>query len=335
MDRQTLSMCFHNVLFVEETAYGLLPRRHTDRQCEYYRGVNYGVLMREKALMTAGVTLEFDTDAPRITLNYRIADGYPNGDRTRNSSLDVYVNNVLTAQETLAISPADAPREAVFTLGEGKKRVQIWLPHTFICEIGDILLPAGAYLSPAPQRARKILFLGDSITQGIGAEYAAMGYAMQAARRLDCEAVNQSIAALRFESESMDCAGFMPDLISVAYGTNDWSHRVDRDDYDAYADAFFARMNALYPNVPVAVLSPVKRCRGESDQPADRPNLYKESELFAALQKACAPYPQMRAFDGWTLMPHTAPFFADGLHPNDLGASAYGQSVADILQGML
>ena len=333
MDKQLLKDCFHNMLFVEEENGHLVPYRHTHAQCEYYQNISYGAIMGEKAFCATGITLEFDTDATDLMLLWQITRGYTRANVRRGSSVDVYINGTLRHQHIIACNHNE-PQATAFHLGDGDKRVVIMLPHTFNFALNDIVINSGATLTPIPRRPFKVLFMGDSITQGIGTELASTGYAMQAGMQLNCEAVNQSIAALRFEWDSLDNAYFMPDLISVAFGTNDWSGRQNKAEYDDAAGKYFAQLNKLYPGVPVAVLSPVKRCRGEADLCSDRPDMYRESELFSALTRLCAPYPQMKCIDGWTLMPHTAAFFQDGLHPNDLGMTWYANSVIRHLQAM-
>lgn len=330
MDKMLLKDCFHNCLFIEEQEAGLVPYRYTHKQCAFYDVLDYGLIMGPKARMSAGVTLEFDTDALEFTLCWQITGGYPVPATDRGSSIDVYANGILVAQHVITC-PWNAAQETVFSLRAGVKRVQVWLPHTYIFALQDILLPAGAMFKTVPQRARKVLMLGDSITQGIGAAYASTGYAMQLARGMEAEAINQSVAAVRFEEDCLDDIGFVPDLITVALGTNDWSYRADKADYDNYALRFLKRLSRLYPGAETVIISPVKRCRGESDLPEERPNLYRESELFAALTALIKPYPQMRCVDGWKLMPHVGGFFMDGLHPNDLGMTWYADGLRKAL----
>lgn len=326
MNQSVLKQCFHNCLFVESQESGLVPFRYTHAQCRFYDEIPYGLIMGDKSRMSAGITLEFDTDAPEFTLCWQIAGGYPTTSVDRGSSVDVFINGVLRGQKLLTCE-WHTPQEDTFTLGQGQKHVVVCLPHTYIFSLKDIVLPEGASFAPVPQRARKVLMLGDSITQGIGARYASMGYAMQVARMLDAECINQSVAAVRFEPECLENDGFMPDLITIALGANDWSHRADKAEFDDYASRFLARINELYPNVPTAVVSPVKRCRGEADLPEDRPHLYRESGLYDALLALSAPYPQMHCIDGWQLMPHVSTFFQDGLHPNDLGMTCYAHAL--------
>ena len=335
MDRQLLKACFHNALYIDERPEGLAPCRYTPSQCAFYDALPYGIIMGGKARCASGVTLEFDTDAPEATLLWQITDGYLPHTAERTTTIDVYINGVLRLQEAVTCE-FHQPQRSVFALGSGKKNVVIWLPHTHDFVLKDILLPEGFSLTPVPQRKRKVLMLGDSITQGIGSDFSSTGYAMQLGRALNAEALNQSVAAVRFEPDCLEpLKDFAPDLITVALGTNDWSHRTDKADYDKYAVPFFAKLNSLFPGVPVLVITPVKRCRQEPDLPPDKPDTYRESGLCSAIAAMCAPYPQMRCVDGWTLMPHVAGFFRDGLHPNDLGMTWYFNALLPYAQEML
>jgi len=330
MEKAILKQCFHNVLFVEDQEWGLVPFRHTHKQIDFLSTITYGIIMGEKGRMSAGVTLEFDTDATDFALVWQIAGGYPANTKDRGSSLDVLVDGVLMHQHVITCEWHEV-QETHFALREGKKRVVVMLPHTYIFALKDIIVNEGASFAPVAPRAKKLLMMGDSITQGIGATYASTGYAMQTGLMMtDYECVNQSIAAIRFESEWLDNDGFMPDVITVALGTNDWSGWKDRAEYDERAGRFMARLNELYPDVPVCFLSPVKRCRGE----ADREEMYREIELRDVLTRLCAAYPQMRVVDGWKLMPHVPSTFSDGLHPNDYGMTLYANSVAKALKSL-
>ncbi len=334
MDTDLLRSLFHNCLSVSEGLEGLRPERFTPRQWACFAAITYHTDFIVKAHESAGITLEFDTDADRFTLCWQILDGYQPGTPNRQSTLDVYVNGALHGRHRIRCGFRE-PQRTVFPLGEGSKRVTVYLPHTYVFALGDILLPQQAALSPVPPRQRKLLMIGDSITQGLCSDFASGGYAMQIARRMDCECVNQSIAAIRFEAGSIDPKGFSPQLITVAVGTNDWTWRKDREEYDSHAAPFFAALDKAYPGVPVLVLSPIKRCRGEADLPADRPGLYRESELYGALTRLCSPYPQMRCIDGWTLTPHTPDCFVDGLHPNNVGMTRYADALAKVVEPML
>lgn len=331
MTNEMLRDCFHNLLTVKEENGYLYPMRHTEKQCEFNENLGYGDFMGRKAYMAAGVTLEMDTNAEKVTLHYVIKDGYPYTN-VRRSGFDVVVNGVLKHSYLIA-AEWGRPQTVTFALGEGEKRVVIWLPHTLVIGISDITVPEGKVITPIAPRKKTMLMMGDSITHGIGSFCSSLGYAMQTAAAMkEYEVINQSIAAIRFEPDYLDDIGFEPEIITVALGTNDWSKRADKADYDKYSVPFFARINELYPNAAVLVISPVKRVRQEPDLPVDRPNLYRESELYDALCAQVKKYPQMRCIPGWTLVPHIPGCFLDGLHPNELGMTFYANGLLKYLK---
>lgn len=338
MDKSLMRECFHNCLSVDVLPDDyLVPQRYTPVQLAFYDQLPYGAIMGEKARMSAGVTLEFETNAPTFTLKWKILGGYPRDSKERDTTLDVYVNDTLIAQQMNLLSLEwNVPLESTFDIGKAAKRVTVFLPHTLIFALDDIVLPKGRYyLAPEPHRTARVLMIGDSITQGIGSTCSSTGYAMQVARTLGCECINQSVAAVRFEPECLDNLGFTPDLITVALGTNDWSHRADSAEYDDYAGRFLKRLTQLYPDVPTTIITPVKRVRGEPDLDPNRPNLHRESELADAIADLCQPYHQLRLIEGWKLVPHTPFFFLDGLHPNDLGMTWMADGVLSALADMM
>ena len=101
MDKSLMRECFHNCLDVapREDDF-LVPSRYTPMQCAFYDKIPYASFMGLKARMSAGITLEFDTNAPAFTLQWKLVGGYPLDSADRDSTLDVYVNDVLVAQQT-------------------------------------------------------------------------------------------------------------------------------------------------------------------------------------------------------------------------------------------
>ena len=134
MDKSLMRECFHNCLDVapREDDF-LVPSRYTPMQCAFYDKIPYASFMGLKARMSAGITLEFDTNAPAFTLQWKLVGGYPLDSADRDSTLDVYVNDVLVAQQThLRSLPWNETLESSFDLGEGRKRVVVFLPHLLV-----------------------------------------------------------------------------------------------------------------------------------------------------------------------------------------------------------
>lgn len=306
---------FHNCLKVVESPDGLIPRRLTDNQLDFYAHIPYGAHMLGKATCSAGITMECTTDADWIDMRWMIDAGYPETMQNRKTTLDLYVNSSLVCQQPV-VCPHREWQQTHFPLPKGEKQVCFVLPQTYEFVLGEITLPEGSTLSPIPRRKRNLLFLCDSLGQGIGAACASTGYTMQTMLRLkDFEVLNQCVGGLRYDVPSVDPDVPAPELILVQIGTNDWQRRPDRADFDQAIDKYLAHLTASFPDVPVILLSPMKRCDGI----ADRPEMYQEAELFDMMCRHCSDYPNIECHNGFTLMPCTGHFFADGVHPNDAG----------------
>ncbi|MBQ8080747.1 MAG: SGNH/GDSL hydrolase family protein [Clostridia bacterium] len=329
MTHDDLIPLFHNVIAVEKTPEGLIGRRYAPAQRQYCDGLRYAAMMGDKARMTAGVTLEMDTDADRLLIEWSVGNGYPWEDAERRSTADIYVNGTLHTVIPIE-PPLYAPQSASIALPKGGKRVVIFLPHLHEFCLRGLTVPPGAALAPVPKRPHTLLMIGDSITQGIGALRASEGYAMQAALRLpEFEAINQSVGAIRYEADTLAPLPNTPDLITVLLGTNSWS-KDNTARFDESAQAFYSRLRALFPDTPTLILSPLKRMKGEGDRPS--PDIFPESDLYARIARLCAPYPEMTVIDGWTLLDHDPDLFLDGLHPNASGMQQVSERLIRVIR---
>lgn len=313
-----MKQCFHNALWVDGSE-GLSPRRFTKEQTEFYENLSYGGAMGMKTRMTAGITLEFATDANELELRWSVLEGYPFDNPERLSSIDISVNGLLREQIEINGSWHEERRSRL-CFEPGRKLITIWLPHTHVFSLHDIEIPAGTSFDPVPKREGTVLLLGDSITQGIGTLCASDGYAMLLSSVLSgYEVINQGIAAVCFEADGLAPLWKTPDLILLALGTNDWTHRMSAGEYKIAVCAYLEKLTAIFPRVPVLMISPLKRCRGETE----KTGMYKENELYRQMKSFAAPYPQIRLLDGWQRIPHLQRYFLDGLHPNLCGMQQF------------
>ena len=132
---------------------------------------------------------------------------------------------------------------------EREIRVTVYFPNLAALRIRNLQLPEDA----APYtRQKKYLALGDSITQGYDAAHPNQTYVNLLADAWDAQVLNQAIGGDVFCPENLDPAlDFSPDIITVAYGTNDWTLQVLQS---GAAKAYLDKLTGLYPGVPVFVL---------------------------------------------------------------------------------
>ena len=115
---------------------------------------------------------------------------------------------------------------------------------------------------------------------------------------------------------------FDPDIITVAYGTNDWSH-CERDALIRSANEFFARLRAQYPKAQIFAVTPTWR--------ADNHRVTKVGPFAEAgkiVRAAAEAQKDVTVIEGENLVPHLSNFFSDAyLHPNDAGFRYYADAL--------
>ena len=240
----------HGALSVTEENGIFTFRRFTDRQAELYETVND---FRVKVPATSGVRLEFVTDASKFSFDYRINIA----SSRRFYYFDVFVDGIMM-QHFGHEGLAEAASTLTVKLPEGSHRVAVYFPNLAKATLSNLTLDDGATLEPV-KKSRRLLCYGDSITQGYDAKYSSQTYANLLADRLDAEMVDQGIGGEVFRPELIDPdMDFDPDIITVAYGTNDWSGQ-EHDRTVQCANEFYARLRATYPKAKIFAITPIWR----------------------------------------------------------------------------
>jgi lysophospholipase L1-like esterase len=153
---------------------------------------------------------------------------------------------------------------------------------------------------------------------------------------LDAEILDQAIGGEIFDKKILDAAlPFDPDLITVAYGTNDWAVQPNQETFLTAAEAFFERIKEIYPDKKIVYISPI--WRGDYQRPYGTQDT--AVGLFDTSVKelqALAKENSLFVVDGIPLTPHISDFFADQiLHPNDLGFGFYAENLLRELQKLI
>ena len=272
----------------------------------------------KKTFATAGVRLALHTDSRRLCLGYRVNQGSSRAF----FGFDVYVNGHM-----LSHFGADGPEifdgHATVALPEGEKLVEVYFPWSMRTTLFDVELDDGATLTPAYRKQQMICF-GDSITHGYDAHYPSLSYATTLARLLDADMINKGIGGdVFFEELLQEPDPISPDIITVAYGTNDWCSR-SYASLQKHCSAFYERLSALYPQAKIYAISPICRMDGQRTTPYGAP----ADAVVNMMRKACRALPNVTVLDGWSFVPAQKAFFSDFyLHPNDIGFACYAQNL--------
>ena len=291
--------------------------RFLPKQAQAYRDAGNEDFYR-KTFATAGVRLAFRTDAETLTFDYRFAYG----SSRKFGFFDVCADGAIVAH--FGLEEDDGARHrAEAALGPGEKDVEIYFPWSRQAFVSNLALDGATFAAPL-RRPRTMLSFGDSITQGYDAQYPSLAYAEAIARHLGADALNKAIGGDRFFPALLDAPdAFQPDIVLVAYGTNDW-RRGDPADVRARAGKFYGRLAALYPSARVLVVTPLWR----ADPAADSTFGEDVRCIDRLIREACAGIPNAVVIPGYNLVPHLPEFYSDRrLHPNDIGFALYAQNL--------
>ena len=308
---------------IEELEDGVHFHRFTPEQTAFY--TKDGVC-NNNVPATSGIKFRFRTDSKNLSLTVHTT---PTG--TRNYFAVDVLRNGIFFDDIRNYEEAELMRKYVqqplpcgeyqkdFDLGEGEKELLIHLPWDMVTVLKEFRLDDGASLIPV-KPAKKLLCFGDSITQGYDVLHPSRKYTSRLADYLDMEEFNKAIGGEKFQPALAACReDFTPDIITVAYGTNDW-RRHTKEMFDETCRGFYKNLSELYPNTPIFAITPLWRKLQEKKTFELGPFRH----IHEAICQHTADLPNVTVIDGFDIIPHFSDYFADlTLHPNGAGFDRY------------
>jgi lysophospholipase L1-like esterase len=204
---------------------------------------------------------------------------------------------------------------------------------------------------------KKIVFLGDSITQGIGASDLELCYVNRFAAMTGAKVVNYGIGGTRIarrrvphENPVYDqdfCSRYHTmdddaDIVVVFGGTNDYGHgdaplgnMWDRDVRSFYGacHVLFSSLVAKYPGKPIVIMTPMHRVTELDKVPSLR--------AFVQAEREVAEFYSIPVLDLWSNLgicaqvpEQKALYFKDLVHPNDAGHEKIAYTLKRFLENM-
>lgn len=300
-----LKELYYGAFEFEETKDGYLQAfQYSKKQMEYFRTAD--TFWYERCMASNAKTLEFTTTATKVSFDYKIIwKGSPDSFELAVDGLIcgiVYVKDIMDTGKIEWELPA------------GEKKVVIYLPADATALVKNLTLDAEA---KKPVKGDKVLWLGDSITQGYGPLRSSCTYVSVANRILNYDLINQGIGAYIYDRKSlMKMDGYKPDKIIVALGTNQYGD----SDMTAVEEYYDTLMDIYGTDIPVLCITPLWR----GDNPEGVPVL----EAFCEKVKNIAGrYKNVQIIEGMKMVPHLSEYFLDNLHPNCLGCEVYGRNL--------
>lgn len=309
ISNEELKKIYFGAYSFEETSDGYLTAyQYTKAQMDYFEGAFD--FWYDRSMATTAKTIEIRTDAKKISFDYKFTW------KGSDDSFEIMTDGLIT--EIKYVKDLKEEGSLTFELKEGTKDIVIYLPADATVHIKNFDIDS-AY-EPLI-KGEKVLWLGDSITQGYGPLRSSATYVSVANRLLGYDIINQGIGGYIYDAKSlMKMEGYTPDKIIVSLGTNQYG------DGPAAVEEYYKVLMDVYGNdIPVLCISPI--WRGDH---------LDEIEVFIKfcedVKRIAGFYKNVTVVDGFKLLPHLEEYFLDKLHPNALGAEIYGRNLVEAIR---
>ncbi|MCR5458607.1 MAG: SGNH/GDSL hydrolase family protein [Acetatifactor sp.] len=331
MTNEELKKYYFGAYSFEETEDGYLQAfQYTKAQMDYFQGAFD--FWYDRCMASTSKTIELNTEATKVSFDFKIIwMGSPDsfelqvdGQITKIAYVMDFMKEGMPEPDFSKGFPGwNLPKEGriEWELPEGKKSVVIYLPADATVVVRNFEVNAPA---ERPAKNEKVLWLGDSITQGFGPLRSGQTYVTVANRILNYDIVNQGIGGYVYDKKSlMKMDGYQPDKIIVALGTNQYGSETMTD-----VEEYYETLTGIYGNeIPILCISPIWR--------GDVPEHYEKFVSFCEnVKKIAGSYQNVTVVDGFTLVPHLKEYYLDNLHPNCLGTENYGRNLVEAIRNI-
>ena len=305
LSNEELKKIYFGTYEFEEYEGGYLKaNQYSKAQMDYFRSALE--MWYERCDASTAKTIEMITDASEISFEYKLIW------KCSEDSVEMYVDGL--ASQIFYIK--DLKEEGIirFTLPEGTHRIVIYLAADATMLIRNFSVDSTYQI---PVKNTKVLWLGDSITQGYGPLRSSETYVSIANRYLDYDVINQGIGGYIYDSRSlMKMPGYDPDKIIVALGTNQYG-----EENMSAVEEYYETLIGIYgTEIPILCISPIWR----GDHPDE---LHVFFRFCSNVREIAGRYPNIKIIDGSTLVPHLEEYYLDNLHPNCLGTETYAANL--------
>ena len=308
LTNEELKKIYCGALYFEETEDGYLKaNQYTKAQMDYFEKAF--LMWFERCDASSAKTIEFKTAARKVSFEYKIIW------KCSEDSIELAIDGLAT--EIAYLKDIDMEGSISWDMPEGEKNVTIYLPSDATILIRNFEIDS-TYESI--QKNEKVLWLGDSITQGYGPLRSYQTYVSVANRVLNYDILNQGIGGYVYDKNSlMKMEGYNPDKIIVALGTNQYG---DENGPQVVREYYETLIGIYGEAIPMLVITPLWR----GDNLEGVPTLEK---FCATIREIVGKYKNIKVVDGFKMVPHLEEYYLDNLHPNGLGTEVYGRNLVE------
>ena len=296
---------------------GLIPYRFTKQKIENAEE-GYDKI---RHLTGSGIKIDFYSDTESVCFDYIAFIPENTLETYRHYFFDIYCDGKLLLHQGEQDITGIRQGRVSANFGDGMKHIIIYIPNSCSVKISDFCVDDGAVLKKN-EYSKNVFFFGDSITHAAYPCFPSLTYTSIISERLNYNAVNQAIGGDIFDKKHLSfMPDFKPDIIFVAYGTNDW--KVANETCSENADEYFSELVNLYKDAEVNVILPI--WRKDMD---DFPHLKNSFTDIRNIIRETAKKYNFNVIDGFDFVPRIEKLYFDGfLHPNEMGFTFYADSL--------
>lgn len=236
------------------------------------------------------------------------------------------IDIIVDGEHKMTFGPDEYVEEFSFSTelpGSGEKTVEIFLPYAVECTVKSIILEAGASISAIAEKPAPLLFIGDSITQGMTVNSPSLTYPAQVAAVMKADFHNIAVGGTTMQKELAPLALDIDwQKVFVAFGVNDFSQARPLSEFEEETRGMLEVLSSR-EDAEIFLLTPVPWALRTNGNELD---LLLE-DYREVLRKTAKDFPKVKVIEGAKLVPDDSAYYVDNIHPNDLGAAAYADNL--------
>lgn len=237
---------FKGCLDVKKNSLGYFGVRFSETQLKYFK--NLGEHYEIRSLCGASIYLEFINKSNKIQIKFN-ANNYARN----NFSIDIYKNDSFLENKYYGKNI----KNGVITIMDEEvgNKYEIYFPNTCSWYIEEL---EGKVEEIKVENLKKVLVLGDSISQGMETLNPSITYVNLLKKIKKWNILNQSIGGLEFDSKTIEkIKNFNPELIIIALGTNDILKTIEIEKKYKEIEKYINKIKILYKMKEIVIITPI------------------------------------------------------------------------------
>ncbi|MFA7231449.1 MAG: SGNH/GDSL hydrolase family protein [Victivallaceae bacterium] len=300
---------------VEVGEDGFTLSRMTPELTELY---SYSEAAEIRASCPSGIRIAFVSNTSFVAMQVKY------GRKVRERfAIDIVVDRV----QRMTFNPSEETEIFSFSTeipGAGDKRIEIFLPVMVECTVQALEIEDGASLATV-EEVDRMMFIGDSITQGIEVTAPALAYPAQVAAALEKDFHNIAVGGAKMNANVGKLALDLKwKTAFVAFGINDFNQSRPLAEFTAETEGLLKHLSSR-KRAKIYVITPLPWAgRTTPNELGLSPEDYRQ-----AIRDAAGKITGVKVIEGAELVPDDAALYVDNVHPNDSGMTLLAEKLLE------